>query len=287
MNKITENANKRQTLSAQDQYDEGEICGYSPEDMDEAALIEREIQDIPNKKEWEPTEEKFQVLLSKAKERGFITEKDEGKTIPKTKSNRKHKFQKVRKRVIKWSAVAAITAMGIFVTAMSSEANRAYLMNKVNTMFEGDINTKINNEQVVESNADENIAKVEIENLFKMKMPTFFYMPEDLKYQSHVIAEEAQTAIVQYSYKNRIVYLTIISNLKEAANTMQSDTAKEVERITSDLSDGLSIVLYEVKEKEDEASTYILQWEYKNIYYEFFGKMPKEEMINIAKKILY
>lgn len=287
MNKITENANKRQTLSAQDQYDEGEICGYSPEDMDEAALIEREIQDIPNKKEWEPTEEKFQVLLSKAKERGFITEKDEGKTIPKTKSNRKHKFQKVRKRVIKWSAVAAITAMGIFVTAMSSEANRAYIMNKVNTMLNSEVKTKANNVEVLESNDGEDIAKEEIEKTFGMKMPTFFYMPEKLIYESHVIVEEAQIASIQYVFDGQIVCLTVISNEKEAANTMKSNIGKEIQKIPSDLTKSLTSVLYEIEEEGDRKNTYILQWEYKNMYYEFFGKMSKEEFMNIARNIVF
>lgn len=287
MNKITENANKRQTLSAQDQYDEGEICGYSPEDMDEAALIEREIQDIPNKKEWEPTEEKFQALLSKAKERGFITEKDEGKTIPKTKSNRKHKFQKVRKRVIKWSAVAAITAMGIFVTAMSSEANRAYLMSKVNTMLNSEVKTKANNVEVLESNAGENVAREEIETAFGMKMPTFFYMPEEMKYESHMLAEDAGMAMIQYTYNETVVYFTVVSNSKEAANTMQSDRGNEIEKISSDLIDGLQISLYEIKEEEDKNATYMLQWQYKNMYYEFFGKIPKDELKKIARNTMY
>lgn len=287
MNKITENANKRQTLSAQDQYDEGEICGYSPEDMDEAALIEREIQDIPNKKEWEPTEEKFQALLSKAKERGFITEKDEGKAIPKTKSNRKHKFQKVRKRVIKWSAVAAITAMGIFVTAMSSEANRAYLMSKVNTMLNSEMKTRINNVDVIESNDGELYANEEIEKMFGIEMPTFYYMPDGMKYVSHTTIEDARMAMLEYAYGDETVYLTVLINSKEAASTIYNDSSESVESISSDLQLGLSSMLYEVMKDEDKKPTYVLQWQYKNTYYELLGKLPKEEVISLARKILY
>ena len=76
MGKITEKNNRIQTLSAQDQYDENFNGEYSPEDMEEAVLIEREIRDIPDKEEWEPTEEQFQVLLAKARERGLIIEKE-------------------------------------------------------------------------------------------------------------------------------------------------------------------------------------------------------------------
>ena len=59
MDKIAEQKNRRRTLSAQDQYDENFNGGYSPEELEEAALIEREIQNIPDMPEWEPTEEKF------------------------------------------------------------------------------------------------------------------------------------------------------------------------------------------------------------------------------------
>ena len=37
----------------------------------------------------------------------------------------------------------------------------------------------------------------------------------------------------------------------------------------------------------DEKPTYILQWEYKNVYYELSGKTSKEDMENIAKNIMY
>lgn len=74
MDKITEKKNRRQTLSARDQYDEKFNGGYSPKELEEAALIEREIQDIPDMPEWEPTEEKFQALMAKARERGMFPE---------------------------------------------------------------------------------------------------------------------------------------------------------------------------------------------------------------------
>mgnify|MGYP000746646097 CR=1 FL=1 len=100
MGKITEKNNRIQTLSAQDQYDENFNGEYSPEDMEEAVLIEREIRDIPDKEEWEPTEEQFQVLLAKARERGLIIEKEN--TIPmadsqKIRAKQKRKCTKPRK----------------------------------------------------------------------------------------------------------------------------------------------------------------------------------------------
>lgn len=295
MGKITEKNNRIQTLSAQDQYDENFNGEYSPEDMEEAVLIEREIRDIPDKEEWEPTEEQFQVLLAKARERGLIIEKEN--TIPmadsqKNQSKTKKKMYKtkkiaIRKRVMKWSAVAAAAVIGIFGVSMSSEANRAYIMQKVNTMLHGEMKTKINNVDVIESKDGEEIAKEEIELAFGVEMPTFFYMPDGMVYDTYVIDEESQMASIQFSYEGKLIYFTVLFNLKEAASIMKSDLGNEESRISSALIPNLDVILYEIMEDGDNEPTYILQWQYKNTYYELFGKMPKKEMVKIAEKILY
>ncbi len=295
MGKITEMNNRTKTLSAQDQYDETFHGEYSPEDMEEAVFIEREIQDIPDREEWEPTEEKFQALLAKAKENSLITEKEDAMDMAdsqKNQSRREKKIHKtnkitIKKRVMKWSAVAAAVVIGVFGVSMSSEANRAYVMRKVNTMLHGEMKTKINNVDVIESKDGEEIAKEEIESALGVKMPTLFYMPDGMRYKSHTLVENAQMATIQYSYKEQDIYFTVLSNAKEAVSALQSDKKNKAQIISSDLVTNLNVELYEVMEESDLDPTYILQWQYQNIYYELFGKIPKDEMVNIAKKILY
>lgn len=293
MGKITEKNNRTQTLSAQDQYDENLNGEYSPEDMEEAVFIEREIRDIPDKEEWEPTEEGFQALLTKAKERGLIIENtitmaDSQKNQSKAKKKMyKTKKIAIKKRVMKWSAVAAAVVIGIFGVSMSSEANRAYIMQKVNIMLHNDTKTKINNVDVIESKDGEEIAKEEIESAFGVEMPTFFYMPDGMVYDTYAIDEESQMASIQFSYKGQLIYFTVLFNLKEAASIMKSDFGNEESKISSSLIPNLDVILCEVMEEGDNEPTYILQWQYKNTYYELFGKMPKKEMVKIAEKILY
>lgn len=295
MGKITEMNNRTKTLSAQDQYDETFHGEYSPEDMEEAVFIEREIQDIPDREEWEPTEEKFQALLAKAKENSLITEKEDAMGMAdsqKNQSRREKKIHKtnkitIKKRVMKWSAVAAAVVIGVFGASMSSEANRAYVMRKVNTMLHNDTKTKVNNVDVMESKDGEETAKEEIESAFGIEMPTFFYMPDDMVYDTYVIDEESQMASIQFSYNGKLIYFTVLFNLKEAASIMKSDLGNEESKISSTFIPNLDVILYEIMEEGDHEPTYMLQWQYKNTYYELFGKMPKKEMIKIAEKILY
>lgn len=42
--------------------------------LEEAADIESELNRIPDSEDWKPTDEKFQALMSKAREQGFFEE---------------------------------------------------------------------------------------------------------------------------------------------------------------------------------------------------------------------
>ena len=295
MGKITEKNNRIQTLSAQDQYDENFNGEYSPEDMEEAVLIEREIRDIPDKEEWEPTEEQFQVLLAKARERGLIIEKEN--TIPmadsqKNQSKTKKKMYKtkkiaIRKRVMKWSAVAAAAVIGIFGVSMSSEANRAYIMQEVNKLFGNDVNTKLNNVEVLESDRTEEYARQDIENTLGVKVPLFYYMPAEMAYQNYEIDKQAQLAFMQYQYEEQIIYFMIFANDKDMSRLSRDDLGEYIGEINSELPPNTKSSLWEIFEEGDEKPTYSLKWIYKNTYFEFFGKLTREEMQEIGRQIYY
>ena len=304
MDKIAEQKNRRRTLSAQDQYDENFNGGYSPEELEEAALIEREIQNIPDMPEWEPTEEKFQALMAKARERGLFTDGEhsevkenektdalentnENEQNPKEKSNRKQKICSMKKKVIKWSAVAAATIIGIFTVSMSSEANRAYIMQEVNRLFGNDVNTELDNVEVKESGRTVEYAFEDIENTFNITMPEFFYLPDDMEYLDYNIDKEAQIAIIQYLQGEQNIYLVVFANNKEISRLTQEDAGTYLGDISSEWVSGLESSLWEIYENGDKQPTYSLKWNYKNVYYELLGKMHKQELEKIAQEILY
>lgn len=304
MDKIAEQKNRRRTLSAQNQYDENFNGGYSPEELEEAALIEREIQNIPDMPEWEPTEEKFQALMAKARERGLFTDGEhsevkenektdalentnENEQNPKEKSNRKQKICSMKKKVIKWSAVAAATIIGIFTVSMSSEANRAYIMQEVNRLFGNDVNTELDNVEVKESGRTVEYAFEDIENTFGITMPEFLYLPDNMEYLDYTLDEEAQTAIVRYSFGEQMIYLAIFVNNKEITRLTQEDNGVYLYDIDNELVPELRCTLWKIFEEGDKQPTYSLKWNYKNVYYEFLGKINEEEMSKIAEEIFY
>nr|WP_308778812.1 DUF4367 domain-containing protein [uncultured Blautia sp.] len=283
--------------------------------LEEAADIESELNRIPDSEDWKPTDEKFQALMSKAREQGFFEENnsadsreiDDREAITKEKTLKEEnvKTEKLnmeekaenrncrreggywRRRVVKYAAYAAVTVFGIFGVSMSSEANRTYVMQEVNKLIGNDVSTKVNNSEVMQSNRTEVEAIKSIEDAFDIKMPQLFYMPDGMEYMDCSIDTEAQMAIMQYSYNEQLVFWTVFANDKEISRFSKADNGIKQEEIKSDMTLNLTSKIWEIKEEGDEKETYTLQWEYRNVYHKIVGKIGAEEIEKIAKKIMY
>lgn len=273
--------------------------------LKEAEEIEKEAEEISKSLECEPTEEGFQKLMIEIKKRELIKETNnyvenvddrekhtdkvkELKNVKKhvNKSNNKQ-GNTGKKRVVRWASVAAAVLIGVIGISMTSEANRAYIMREMNELFGNDVNTKVNNNEVVESDRTDRYACEEIENTLGIKMPRFFYLPDKLEYQTYSLDAGAEAGILQYSYGEQTVFLTAFSNVKRASVLEQNDAGISIETFYNELVPELEVTLWKIEDKEDEMPTYSLKWEYKNCYYEFFGKIEREEMEHIAENIVY
>ena len=189
--------------------------------------------------------------------------------------------------MVKWAAVAAVTVFGIFGVSMTSEANRAYVMETVNGVIGNSTETEIDNDDTKDSALTEEEARESIIDTLNIEMPRFFYWPTDIEYQDYSIDEVAQTALIIYKKEDKILHFMIIANEKDASFLAARDVGKQIKELDSELMQNTKISLWEVLEEDDEQPTYILQWEYKNVYYELSGKLLETEMEDIATNIMY
>lgn len=320
MSKIKEKNIRAKLRSAEEAKDREFEQWVQQQFMAEAAAIEKEIDEIPDSEEFEPTEEKFQKLLQMAKEQGSIhTDSDSAQTkvsedrtkekngiitsekiISEKLNNEKlnkepnetdhtrsrRKFAGMGEKVIKWAAVAAVTVFGIFGVSMTSEANRAYVMEKLNVDGE-DVKTKVNNNDMLGTATTEEEARQKILEVLNIEPPRFFYWPADIKYQDYSVDEAAQTAFILYKKDDQLIHLMIMTNEKSTSLLATSDLGNPLKELNSELMEGLNATLWEVMDESDEEPTYILQWEYKNVYYELSGKLTETDMEEIAKNIMY
>lgn len=305
MGKSEENEKKCETFFTKNLNDEELNQKILEEFLKEAEEIEKEAEEISKSLECEPTEEGFQKLMAEIRRResientnNYVTNVDDReKHTNKVKELKNAKWymnksntkqgNTGRKRVIRWASVVAAVLIGVFGISMTSEANRAYIMREMNELFGNDVNTRVNNNEVLESDRTEQYACEKIENTLDMKMPRFFYMPDKMKYQNYIIDEGAETGILKYVYDEQIVFLMALPNEKRSSFLSQNDSGILIETFQNDFIPDLKITLWEIEDKEDEMPMYSLKWEYRNCYYEFLGKIEKDEMENIAENILY
>ncbi len=305
MGKSEENEKKCETFFTKNLNDEELNQKILEEFLKEAEEIEKEAEEISKSLECEPTEEGFQKLMAEIRRResientnNYVTNVDDReKHTNKVKELKNAKWYKNksntkqgntgRKRVVRWASVAAAVLIGVFGISMTSEANRAYIMREMNELFGNDVNTQVDNNEVIKSDRTERYACEKIENTLDIKMPSFFYFPDELEYQSYSLDEEEGVGILQYSYGEQIIFLTVISNEKSASVLEQNDAGVSIETFHNELVPELEITLWKIEDKEDKMPTYSLKWEYKNCYYEFFGKIEKDEMEHIAENIVY
>ena len=152
MGKLKENKNDKISSLPRELSDEEFNQWIHGRFLEEAADIEKELDSIPDSEDWKPTEEKFQRLMSKAREQGFFTEADNSASNvnvdDREKSTKEEKLREEklnmekkkdrnvyrkekgywRRRVMKYAAYAAVTLIGFFGVRMSCEANRTYVM---------------------------------------------------------------------------------------------------------------------------------------------------------------
>lgn len=305
MGKSEENEKKCETFFTKNLNDEELNQKILEEFLKEAEEIEKEAEEISKSLECEPTEDGFQKLMAEIRRRestedtnNYVTNVDDREKHTSKLKELKNVKQHVdkskskqgntgRKRVVRWASVAAAVLIGVFGISMTSEANRAYIMREMNELFGNDVNTQVDNNDVIKSDRTDRYACEEIENTLNIKMPEFFYMPDDLEYKTYSLDEEAGAGVLQYSYGEQIIFLTAFLNENKASVLNQNDSGILIDTFQNDFIPELKITLWKIQEKEDKTPIYALKWEYKNCYYEFFGEMQENEMENIAKNIVY
>ena len=316
MSKLDEKQIEKTHKSAAGQEDKEFEEWVSQRVLDETAEMINGLENDPDLDDFEPSEELFQKIVGIAKERGLLAEDDETtedeadeivekielsddvkekvpvETIPAKDEIHNNENGKVvgfthRKHMaVKWVAMLAVTLLGVFGVSMSSQANRTFVMQKVDEILDNGKNTVVNNsgKTIQDDNKDEEVDRKEIEEKFEVQLPSFFYIPDDMGYIDYSIDEKAQIAYLRYSYKKDIVCLMIMANYKDAVGISKNDQGEKIENVESDLSP-ISVELWKIEEEGDEKPTYVAQWEDQNALFEFVGKFEERDIKDIIKNI--
>lgn len=247
----------------------------------------------------EETERAYEDLVARLKESGVYREDPpegssiSGKEIPGRKvSAADDRGRKKRPlghvRLGRVAGIALLCGACVFAASMTSEANRTYFVNSVRYLVGDD--TRIwtyNDTENDDGNMEESRAIQDIENRLEVEMPEFFYRPQNFRFYSYEIIEPVSIAKLEYLYDEKFIITFLIDKQNEdTASNTNSSYGKQIE-ILETISDKLKVSIEEVKELQDNESTFTAQWQYKGVCYYFSGKIKWDDIKKMIENMVY
>lgn len=235
----------------------------------EAAEIEEEIKNVPLEENPVDKERLRSAILMQVLQ----------------EERKKQQKRSARRRVAQGAAVFAVIMTGIFGLSMTSQANRIFLVEKVEEFFSGRTEVAVENETIEPANLDERKARDDIEQTLEVDVPEFFYIPEGMKFSGYELFDDVNIARLYYSFQNKIITFTI-SGSEENAAVNRSIDGEMIESFVAK-KDQIKIELWQLSNNINEETAYCAQWINKNNYYLISGSIKLEEIKKILESMAY
>lgn len=256
---------------------------------EEAELIESELEEDPFIDSMDPPKELYNRIVQELKDKGIYHEDESSEEVEEKeevveKEKKKVVFYTRWQRAGKWGAIVCLSLLGVFGVAMTSEANRVYMLRHVESWFGDDTKLKLNNDDNRYSELGNlESAKEIIEEDLGAEVPNFLYFPPEMNYKSYEIIQDANIGVIQFDWNDQLLSL-YISNNQEDTSEFSTYDAKHIQ--TQDIyKDTIKVDVWELKDNANDKECYMAQWKYKNCYYELSGKIDKDEFFKILDKI--
>ena len=236
----------------------------------EAAEIEEEIKNVPLEENPVDKERLRSAILMQVLQ----------------EERKKQQKRSARRRIAQGAAVFAVTMTGIFGLSMTSQANRIFLVEKVEEFFSGSTTVNVDSsEEAILPDITEQQARDDIEQTLEVDVPEFFYIPDGMEFSGYELFDDVNIAKLYYSFQNKIITFTI-SGSEENAAVNRSIDGEIVETFKAD-KDQISIELWKTENEVNAEKTIYAQWLYKNIYYLFSGNVEQDEIKKILESMAY
>lgn len=242
----------------------------------------------------EEIHQSYLSLVEKMKQQG-IYEEDDPLKIKKSDADRLRKNRLKQTEVSgkrrgfvskagRFAAVLCVSVLGVFAVSITSEGNRKYLLDTANYLLGNDVKINLNNEANDENEGKDLIEEKaidEIEQTMGVEVPYFMYRPDGCEFVDYAILGKG---VININYELEDFVINLYINTGEAkeksGNSSISGNTHDLEEIVTD--EG-KILIYDIIEEGDTATTHVAQWEYQNSYYQLMSKINREEFDKIIE----
>ena len=189
-------------------------------------------------------------------------------------------FGKTRRRMLIAVAAVMVLLLGMGIVGSTKKLYIPVIMQKER----GDeVNTKVNNTELLGSEYDEEVVCQEIEEKLGVLPVRFEYQPEGMELTYYVINEDAGEAILEYTINDKILHITIYKKNDDSSINSQKDGETLDEVLVE--SCGLTVPVQRVEGSLAE-SYYVTSFEYLNTYYSISSSVEEEQFQKILENIL-
>lgn len=200
--------------------------------------------------------------------------------IRRRKGRKARLFGRNRRRMLIAVAAVIVLLLGMGIVGSTKKLYVPVIMQKER----GDeVNTKVNNAELLGSEYDEEAVCQEIEEKLGVLPVRFKYRPEGMTLTYYVINQDAGEAILEYSIDDKVLHLFIYKKSNDSSITSQKDG--EILNEVSVESCGLTVEVQQV-EGSPEENYYVTTFEYLNTYYSISCGIEKEEFQKLLENIL-
>lgn len=190
---------------------------------------------------------------------------------------------------LKLTGVLAAAVVLIFSMTLTSEGNRMYWLGRWRGLFGyDDVEQSNNGGDRIQTETSEQEAREQAWEELGIAMPEFYYVPEDMSFESASIDLPRKRVVFQYISDKEYLYLTAIKNDIDATVQSRNPNGNSIREIKAGAKgDSIEVMIAEDESGGEEHIIYKGKWNYQNCGYEFGNIMDKEELIKILENMQY
>lgn len=189
-----------------------------------------------------------------------------------------------RRRIRLRAALAMAAVLVLLVGAGAVSSGKKLFIPEIFLRERGtEITSKINNEDAIASQYDEEEICQEIEDKLGVIPVRLIYRPQGMEITNFFLDEEAKEAIIEYEYEKYNLYIYISKDYKKTSISFQPD-GEILDTITIE-SGEIEIPIYIIDDSQG-GEYFSVEFKYFDTYYAINGLMEKEEFIKILENIV-
>jgi hypothetical protein len=187
----------------------------------------------------------------------------------------------------KVAGIAVVSALCVFAASMTSEANRAYVIDRVGYLTGNRSKITVDNDEENEwASMDESEAVEDIFNMLGISLPRMLYRPDGFVYTSYLIDDSASVAELEYDYEGNTIVLMADKEVELKGSQLYSVHGESI--TVSDM-DGMEFEVSITCSADDKEDTplYTAAWVRDEVLYQFTGRIELDELKKIIQKMQF